>query len=101
MKKLILITGMILIGCTLINLLAAPRPAAAPASQAATREVKRFYLTEKSGRLAVYRSGEGEPFLVTETVVSSLPRADRAAIRRGIEIEGEDELRRLLEDYCS
>lgn len=100
MKKLVLITGLILISCTLTNALAAPAPAA-PAAQSAELEVKRFFITEERGRLAVYRSGEREPFLVTETVVSSLPRADRAAVRRGLEVEGEDRLRKLLEDYCS
>lgn len=102
MKRLILITGMILIACTVIQALASPRPATAQQVAAQQEDgEKRFFLTEERGRLAVYRSGEAEPYLVTDTVVNSLPRADRAAIRQGVEVQGEAELRRLLEDYCS
>lgn len=101
MKRLILITGLILISCTVIQTLAAPQPATVSAAAQEKADEKRFFITEERGKIAVYRSGEAEPYLVTETVVNSLPKADRAAIRQGIEVRGEDKLRRLLEDYCS
>ena len=53
------------------------------------------------GRVVVYRAGESEPFMTTDTFVYSLPKSDKQKLEQGIIIEGEAALRKTLEDYCS
>ncbi len=104
MKKLILIavTGVILISCVIIGAAATGSAVESGASVSETaEEEKEFVITSEHGRLVVYRSGENEPFLTTDTFTSSLPRADKRKIDEGIEVKGEENLRRALEDYCS
>lgn len=104
MKKLILIavTGVILISCMLISTAAAGSTAAGAAEiSAADSAEKEFLITSERGRLVVYRSGEDEPFLTTDTFTSSLPRQDQRKIEDGITVRGEENLRKAIEDYCS
>lgn len=106
MKKLILIalTGIVLISCVLISSFAAgsaSAPSAAYTEAAENAEEKVFILRSGRGRLIVYRKGEDEPFLVTDALVNNLPRADKLKLEQGIEVKGEDNLRRAIEDYCS
>jgi hypothetical protein len=108
MRKIILIvtTGVILWTCLLIGELAKQRAvinAHLPQSQTqTTEETHAFVLGSERGRLVVYRKGESEPYLTTDTFTYSLPKSDRRRLEQeGIEIEGEDKLRRVLEDYGS
>lgn len=100
MKKLIIITGILLISCVVISVLASPAPAGSPADTL-SQEERRFTLTEEHGRLVVYREGEDGPFLTTDTFVDTLPKSDRQAIEEGITVTGTTRLRKLMEDYCS
>lgn len=107
MKKLILIvvTGAILISCVLISALvsgsAAENKAPAPSVQSETGDEEKFILSSQNGRLVVFRAGEGKPFLVTDTFVSGLPKSDRINLENGVEVSGEKELQKAIEDYCS
>ena len=51
--------------------------------------------------VAVFLPGRDAPEYITDTPVSSLPAADRAALQTGLPVYTEEELTRLLEDYCS
>ncbi|MBR1481760.1 MAG: hypothetical protein IJ598_02195 [Ruminococcus sp.] len=105
MKKIILFsaTGVILIACVITSAVAQQYaftpPAVAQTQQ--SQEDKRFVLGAERGRLVVYRQGESEPFITTETFTYTLPKPDRLRLEQGIEINGEAALRRTLEDYCS
>ncbi len=99
MKKLILITGIILITCVLVSVLAAPRAAAGGA--AAADAAQGFVIKDSGGRVAVFKSGENDPFLTTETYTATLPKNDVSKLKKGIDARDANELRRLLEDYCS
>ena len=107
MKKLVLIvvTGAILISCVLISALvsgsAAENKASAPSVQSETEGENKYILGIQNGRLVVFKNGADEPFLVTDTFVSSLPKTDRINLENGVEVEGERELKRAIEDYCS
>lgn len=105
MKRLILITGIILISCVLIQSFAqipqAPSPAPAVSESTQVSAPKRFVLKSVEGRLAVFRKGEGQPIFTTDTLTAMLPRQDRLRLEQGVEVEGEPELRKTLEDYCS
>lgn len=107
MKKLVLIvvTGAILISCVLISALvsgsAAEKTSSAPYVQSKSEPENKFTLSSLNGRLVVFRAGEDKPFLITDTYVSSLPKSDRIDLENGVEVTGEKELQRAIEDYCS
>ena len=105
MKKLLLITGLILIGCVLTDSLAAPPASnitAVEATTAAAKAAVRGYVVRDcDGKIAVFRKGDAAPLLTTGTRTESLPRADAQKLRRGIEAVSRAELERILEDFCS
>lgn len=102
MKKLILITGMILISCVLISSLASPAAApSVPRTRVTAPREEGYILKSENGMLVVYRAGEGEPFLRTETYTAMLPKADRKALEKGLSLPDSRALREALEDYCS
>ena len=76
MKKLtlIVITGAILISCVLISALfggsAAENSVPEPNIQSETEDENKYILGSQNGRLVVFKDGEDEPFLVTDTFVS-------------------------------
>ena len=100
----ITITGIVLISCVIISTLAtgAGREVVRAATQqTVSDESRNFVMGERRGRIAVWREGETEPFMTTDTLVYSLPKADRSKLAKGIVITGESALRKILEDYCS
>ena len=105
MKKLVLITGAVLIACVFAGSFAAsPQPRTAAAAIAETTAPQAdggFVIRDSGGRIAVFRRGESAPLLVTQTLTESRPRADAKKIREGIEVPDRQTLEKLLEDYCS
>ena len=53
------------------------------------------------GRVALWKDNDPKPIKVFPYYASMLPKADRQALEKGIHLEDEAELRRLLEDYLS
>ena len=60
-----------------------------------------YLLREKNGRIAVYKSGQNRPELVTDIETLTLRRADRAMLTKGIPAEDIGEVLSLLEDLGS
>ena len=60
-----------------------------------------YLLCEKDGVIAVYKSGQNRPELVTDIETPVLRRADRAMLAKGIPAEDLDEVLTLLEDFGS
>lgn len=103
-KKLILIvvTGGILISCVLISTLATSTLTVGNTdAQQTSTEAKDYVIGIRDGRIAVFRQGEDKPFLVTDTFANTLPKSDRNELGSGVEVKGEKELRKALEEYCS
>lgn len=102
MKKLIVITGIILIGYLLL-ITVVSQPAQAPAAASAQAErltaEKAYKIADYEGRVAVFHNGD--LYLKTQTMLSSLPKSDRNRIEKGIEFDSLKELKTLLQDYCS
>ncbi|WP_407386058.1 hypothetical protein [Ruminococcus sp.] len=102
MKKLILISGLILAVYLILMTVIAPQADApsAVAVKAGEGAVHSGYTVGVSeGRIAVFR--DGELYLRTETTVSSLPRADQLKLEEGIRVDSLKELKKLMQDYCS
>ena len=61
----------------------------------------RYILGEYDGRVAAFRIGSGTPIQITDTAVASLPEEEAQMLRKGIPAATEEDLQRLIEDYCS
>ena len=72
----------------------------APAPLPEAREIS-YTLREFNGSLAVFREDGREPFELYDVPVDHLPESDRIQLREGITASGDEELRRLLEDFTS
>ena len=105
MKKLVLITGIILMVCLFTSVYAAP--AATVGTQVSVTDGNKgnenevFVLKSENNYIVVYKFGENTPYMTTDTLVSTLPKGDIMLLEKGIEVKGEDNLKKSLEDYCS
>lgn len=112
MKKLIAVTAVILFGCFFIGSFSATQDVKKGTEQTIiynenetadqSDEFKQVYIIKaENGRLAVYRKGDAKPYMQTDTFVKALPKGDIMRLEKGIEVTGEENLKRYLEDYCS
>ena len=91
MKKIVGLTGVILIACMMISSLFAPVNSAENTSATGN-----YSSSQNNGK-----KGEGKAYLTTDCRVSNLPKGDALYLEKGIEIKGKENLMRALEDYCS
>lgn len=105
MKKLVSITGIILMLCLFTGVAFSPETSAQTESVQATvsnnEQNTVFVLKAENNRITVYKKGENTPYMTTDTPVDSLPKGDIMLLEVGIEIKGEKNLKKSLEDYCS
>lgn len=112
MKKLILITGIVLYSLFAVAMLADSDKR----NELVNELVKETYSVERitesdikelyvlkayDGRIAVADGATGEIIKKTDTLVSILPKKDRNMLKKGIKVNSDEELRLLLEDFCS
>ena len=102
LKKLIIITGMILVAYLILMTAAAPAATTQDTAPVTSREgdaENGYIIGVSEGRVTVFR---GEDTVVrTETKLSDLPKSDRVKLEEGIYIDSLKELKERLEDYCS
>ncbi len=60
-----------------------------------------YVLTEKHGRIVAYIKGVEIPYIETTTAVNSLPYDVQEKLRKGIEFTSLDELKAVMNEYCS
>lgn len=102
MKKLIMITGTVLIAyLILVTMIAAPEsaPSATTVTAQESTADSGYIIGISEGRVAVFR--DGQTVIRTDTQLSDLPKSDRAKLEEGIHIDSLKELKERLEDYCS
>ncbi|MBQ8058028.1 MAG: hypothetical protein IJ275_06825 [Ruminococcus sp.] len=103
MKKLILIFGSFLIICLIITYVAQEKVESKMESLetlSVSDDGEPIYLVKsENGRVVVYYGQE----LVrkTTTAVSTLPKIDQRELLYGITANSEEEVERILEEYCS
>ena len=95
MKKLILITFLIVGICAAINITVASAKTE-PDFMAGTRV---YIIREYNGRVACFEESAVKPFLTTDVRVNDLPYADQLLLDDGISVSGAKQLSRALEDY--
>ncbi|WP_405343663.1 BofC C-terminal domain-containing protein [Ruminococcus sp.] len=102
MKRLIIITGALLIGYLIMMTALAPAATSEKATSIAVEESDAengYVIGISQGRVAVFR--EGELVIRTDTQLSDLPKSDRVRLEEGIRIDSLKELKERLQDYCS
>lgn len=105
-KKLICITGIILIACAVTGNIFAPNADASAQtvqqSSAGDKQEEDVYVLKiEDGYLNVYCKESGKIYLHTGTMSQNLPKSDVMRLEKGVEIKGKESLRRAVEDYCS
>ncbi len=105
-KKIFYITSVIVVACVIassvITVLTAPAPMKTRDGTSTSSVPKRVYvLTQRQGRVTAYIKGVEVPYIETTTAVNSLPHDVQARLLAGIEFESEEELRRVMDEYCS
>lgn len=107
LKKLVCITGVLLFGCLFLSAFAGSPMQAQTTMPVAwtepslTEKAEIFILKSEKNHLVVYKKGESSPYISTDTLVSALPQSDIMQLEKGIEINGREQLRKAMEDYCS
>ncbi len=96
MKKLLAITGAILLVYLFVTVRMTPSTAVA-GHDTAERTV--YLVKEYEGYVAV--SEGDQPPVKTATPVAALPKSDRSRLVEGILLYSKEELKALLEDLCS
>lgn len=102
MKRLIGITGAILMTYVILTAVAAPsgNTALSASADIVTEEMSaEFTAREEDDRIVIYAGDD--LVMKTDVRVSQLPKIDRMRLREGIDLFSEKELRRFMEDYCS
>lgn len=62
---------------------------------------RKYIIKEYNDMVAVFDKGSGLMVKITDSYVSALPEEDRKNLSKGIVVEDEESLRKLLEDLCS
>ena len=109
MKKIVGLTGVILIACMMISSLFAPMNSAENTSATSDYSASQnegtgesdYIIKAENGYIVVYKKGENKAYLTTDCRVSNLPKGDALYLEKGIEIKGKENLMKALEDYCS
>lgn len=70
-----------------------------PAEGSSSGQSAPYLLRDNGGRIALFRPGEEEPVEVYEIYTHLLPQEDVLSLQKGIPVESEEQLLRLLEDF--
>ena len=107
MKKLMAITGSILLLCVIITSVYAPHGTAVPPEKTEISEMSKEAVKEKyrlsvyERKVAAFENGKDYPIYISDVYVNSLPETDRRLLEKGIYVSDRKSLNRLIEDYCS
>lgn len=70
-----------------------------PAESTSFGQSAPYLLRDDGGRIALFRPGEEEPVEVYDLYTHLLPQEDVLSLQKGIPVESEEQLLRLLEDF--
>ena len=99
MKKLLAVTGVILIAYVLFSASYGGQNRSVNSARTDSGNGSVYVMREEDDRVVVYLNDA--LYLRTDTRVSSLPKSDRLKLKNGIPVYSKEELKILVEDYCS
>lgn len=112
MKKMILITGVIIYSlfaaAMVIEANTGKKPIEqlryetyAPETASSSVQSSLYIVKTVNGKIAVEDIKSGKIIKKTDTLASVLPKGDQKMLRKGIKVNNNEQLRLLLEDFCS
>lgn len=108
MKKMILITAVLVIICSALSVsffalsaMKEPCEETEVLKEETPAEKKIYIVKSYKGLVAVFEQGYDLPVRITETPVDTLPELDIMRLSQGISAEGKEELEKILRDFCS
>lgn len=106
MRKILLISAAAVFVCaiisvTLSSLGTAQNTAAAENMIFPEKGEQVYVLKEYKGLVAVFKEDGDVPVKITQTHVQTLPPYDAQRLEDGITVEGEENLQKILMDFCS
>lgn len=114
MKKLLIITGIILFICIIItaasdsnkitakNVYNVSQQTSSSKKESDGSDNEKYYIIkEYNKRVSVFENNAKFPIYMSEVYVNDLPEADLILLKKGIRVNDKKTLNRLLEDYCS
>ncbi len=109
MKKLIAVTGVLLISSIIITSYLTPSDYEAAQMKnhqeenvQSAQELNTGYIVSVfSGRIALYRKRDKKVLFSTDTLVSDLPEADQNRLKQGIEAADMNEADNIIKELCS
>lgn len=112
MRRLILITGVVIYSLFAASMIIKSNIKEKPAQQlgyetyavetvSKSAEKSIYVVKTLNGKVAVEDIKTGKIIKKTDTLVSVLPRGDQKMLRKGIKVDNDEQLRLLLEDFCS
>lgn len=101
MKKIFIITTLVIILCAIsviynLNKIKSTQVGAKEITENVNYE---YTVKDYKGRIAVYKYGKSLPLEIFDIYTNSLPKTDSLKIHKGINIEDEKELQKVIEDY--
>lgn len=107
MKKMLYVTGLIVISCVIAS--SVIEPLTTPSNKArvsnngtySQADGTVYILTCKNDRLVAYIKGDNAPYIETTTSISSLPHDVQLKLKEGIEFTNENDLRDTINEYIS
>ena len=60
-----------------------------------------YVLSQKDGRVAGFVKGVEIPYIRTDTAVNSLPYDIQRKLKKGVEFDTEEEMRKVMDEWCS
>ena len=69
--------------------------------QAEIKKSVTYKVCDLDGKIAVYQNNDETPLYVYSVLVKTLPPLDQEALKNGIELDSNEKLIRLIEDYTS
>lgn len=103
MKKLILIFGTFAIICVIISSVtqvsSTTTAPTQPPTQSESDKSDVYTVKSENGRIVVYENDT--LWQRTQTRVNTLPKADQKLLLYGIKASSKQEVKEILEDYCS
>lgn len=109
MKKIIAVTGFILISLIVISSYASAENAKPVIGSTVTEEVpiasappeNGYIVSVFAGKVAIYRESDNQVIFTTDNLVSDLPPQDQEFLKRGIYAPTIREADKLIQKYCS
>ena len=112
MKKLIFITGIVVYSLFAVAMAAESEKTSKPAVRVLSETVSfetvseserpySYLMKVSNGNIVVLDNSSGKIITKTDTQISVLPKGDQDMLKKGIKVKSKNELRRLLEDFCS